>query len=321
MHSSDISCLKRETAVISAAAPYVLGLVLFAFSAGTTADSNREIAERTTPLVIAKSQQPISRAERTVHAALVPGGPAKASEEVTGSLHLASFNPSDFSVGNADEADVSKPRLLDDTGVIFPKVNRARKGGLLVPRKKIAAARRVPAGEINQLAFAAPDSDSVDSMAAFGGNAKSSEKVPSLERRALDNPKDALQCLAKAIYFEARGEPVKGQVAVAQVVMNRVKHWFYPNDVCGVVFQNEHWRNKCQFSFACDGRSDRPRAKIAWARALTLAKKVLDGKAYLKGVGTATHYHANYVRPRWIRDMRRVDRIGRHIFYNVRRWS
>lgn len=149
-------------------------------------------------------------------------------------------------------------------------------------------------------------------------------QVPAVEAAAKEAEKasrEALRCLATAVYFEARGEPEKGQVAVAQVVLNRVEHWFYPDDICSVVFQQQHMRNQCQFSFACDGRSDRPRSKVAWARALKVAKRVLNKEVYLEGVGRATHYHANYVRPYWLRDMRKVDRIGRHIFYRVRWWS
>lgn len=134
-----------------------------------------------------------------------------------------------------------------------------------------------------------------------------------------------LKCLATAIYFEARGEPEEGQLAVAQVVLNRVKNPTYPNTVCGVVYQNKTKRNRCQFSFACDGRPDRITDKGAWAKAETLAKKSVDDQAttFLEEVGSATHYHATYVRPRWAGRMTRTDKIGRHIFYNTRRggWS
>ncbi|MGI9386718.1 MAG: cell wall hydrolase [Methyloligellaceae bacterium] len=122
-------------------------------------------------------------------------------------------------------------------------------------------------------------------------------------------------CLAKAIYFESRGEPVHGQLAVAQVVMNRVRESYYPKTICGVVFEGAHRRNKCQFSFACDGRKDVPRSKRLWRLAKSLAKKTMDGDVWLKDVGHASHYHATYVRPRWIKYMRRIKRIGVHVFY------
>lgn len=128
----------------------------------------------------------------------------------------------------------------------------------------------------------------------------------------------AEQCLAEAIYFEARGEPKEGQYAVAQVVMNRVRSGYYPADVCGVVYQNAHRRNACQFSFACDHIPDRVTNKHAWNVAAAIARDVTRNGAWLPEVGDSTHYHATYVRPRWIRDMVKEDRIGRHIFYRVR---
>lgn len=131
----------------------------------------------------------------------------------------------------------------------------------------------------------------------------------------------AQNCLATAIYFEARGEEEEGQIAVAQVIINRVRSPYYPKDVCSVVYQNAARRNACQFSFACDGHVDRVNDRSSWEQALTLAQKVLDAEAWLPDVGNATHYHANYVRPRWVRDMVKKDRIGRHIFYRVRWWS
>lgn len=124
-------------------------------------------------------------------------------------------------------------------------------------------------------------------------------------------------CLAQSIYFEARGETVMGQAAVAQVVLNRVKNPAYPKSICGVVYQNEKWRNRCQFSFACDGRPERVRSQSAWKRAKQLARDVTNGKVWLKAVGDSTHYHATYVKPRWSRYMKRTDRIGRHIFYRT----
>ena len=134
-------------------------------------------------------------------------------------------------------------------------------------------------------------------------------------------PRKEHECLATAIYHEARGEPIRGQIAVAQVVLNRVKSEFYPDTICGVVFQNDHWRNRCQFSFACDGRSDDWRDRRSWAIAMDIADKVANGEAYLTDVGQATHYHADYVNPRWNRSMNRVSRIGRHIFFRVPGWS
>ena len=125
-------------------------------------------------------------------------------------------------------------------------------------------------------------------------------------------------CLARGIYFEARGESELGQAAVAQVILNRVLNPAYPSTICGVVYQNKKWRNRCQFSFACDGIRDRIRSQRAWKMAQKVAKGVSNGDIWLDDVGDATHYHANYVRPRWARTMKRTDRIGRHIFYRTK---
>jgi hypothetical protein len=126
------------------------------------------------------------------------------------------------------------------------------------------------------------------------------------------------RCLAEAIYFEARSEPEKGQAAVAQVVLNRVRSGLYPATVCGVVFQNRNRHDACQFSFACDGRALRVTEPEAWRTAVRIARNVIDGATYVAGIGDATHYHANYVRPRWARYLEKTDVIGHHIFYQLR---
>jgi spore germination cell wall hydrolase CwlJ-like protein len=128
---------------------------------------------------------------------------------------------------------------------------------------------------------------------------------------------DEQQCLATGIYFEARGEPLKGQAAVAQVILNRVRNPAYPKTICGVVYQNEDWRNACQFSFACDNRKDRVNSAYHWQIARQIAMAVTAGKIWLPEVGSATHYHAVYVRPKWAAGMEKVGRIGMHIFYRT----
>ena len=125
-------------------------------------------------------------------------------------------------------------------------------------------------------------------------------------------------CLAQAVYFEARSEPEEGQAAVAQVILNRVKSGLYPSSVCGVVFQNRQRYKACQFTFTCEGKSLRVTDHESWGTASRIAKEVLEGKTYLAEVGAATHYHANYVRPSWARRLKKMDVIGRHIFYKLR---
>jgi spore germination cell wall hydrolase CwlJ-like protein len=131
----------------------------------------------------------------------------------------------------------------------------------------------------------------------------------------------AQHCLAQAVYFEARNEPARGQMAVAQVVLNRVFSPYYPKDVCSVVYQNAHHFLGCQFTFACDGKPESIREFGAWARANRIAHEALDAKIWLPDVAKATHYHASYVRPGWIRDMRVMVRYGLHTFYRPRNWG
>lgn len=133
--------------------------------------------------------------------------------------------------------------------------------------------------------------------------------------------KRAQNCLARAVYFEARNQPYRGQVAVAQVVMNRVFSGIYPRDVCGVIYQNAHHRFACQFTFACDGKPDIITERRPWYRAERIARLTLDGKLYVRAVGTATHYHATYVHPYWVHEMRRYAREGIHLFYRPRAWG
>ena len=126
--------------------------------------------------------------------------------------------------------------------------------------------------------------------------------------------RDQYRCLAQAIYFEARGEPIEGQVAVAQVVMNRLSDPRYPHTICGVVYQNETRRHRCQFSFACDGKSDRPRDGIAWMRAKYIATLAMNGMLE-NVVGDSTHYHATYSHPGWANELSPTVTVGRHMFY------
>jgi spore germination cell wall hydrolase CwlJ-like protein len=160
---------------------------------------------------------------------------------------------------------------------------------------------------------------------ASKGEVTGADKHPQspAERLGLDGKTRAKaeKCLANAVYFEARGESVRGQIAVAQVVLNRVFSGYYPDTVCGVVYQNAHRRDACQFSFACDGVPERVDEPEAWTRAKQIAHGALDGKLWLPDVGKATHYHAYWVHPWWVRTMHKLDKIGVHTFYRPRRWG
>ncbi len=151
------------------------------------------------------------------------------------------------------------------------------------------------------------------------GRAKTpAERLGLLEPKAREKQE---KCLANAVYFESRGEAVRGQIAVAQVVMNRVFSGFYPTTVCGVVYQNAHRRLACQFTFACDGIPDVVREPDMWERARKIAKATLDGRLWLPEVGKSTHYHAYWVRPSWVHEMRKMYKTGVHTFYRPRNWG
>lgn len=126
----------------------------------------------------------------------------------------------------------------------------------------------------------------------------------------------AVDCLTAAVYYEARSEPADGQRAVAQVVLNRVRHPAFPNSVCGVVYQGSSRSTGCQFSFTCDGSMTHPREPGAWARAREIAEAALGGYVYAP-IGLATHYHTTAIHPWWASSMTRAVTVGSHIFY---RW-
>jgi hypothetical protein len=166
--------------------------------------------------------------------------------------------------------------------------------------------------------------DGVTAGETIAGKGDTSRMQSPAERLSLlGKPRaKAEKCLADAVYFEARGEPLKGQEAVAQVVMNRVFSGFYPNDVCSVVYQNANRHLACQFTFACEGkdlsRIDEP---DMWSQAKQIAKDTLDGKIWLADVGHATHYHAYWVHPSWVNEMKKMLKLGVHTFYRPRAWG
>src|SRR5258707_1489021 len=138
--------------------------------------------------------------------------------------------------------------------------------------------------------------DSGESIAAKGEvNTDNQRAKRPAERLGLFDEKSRAKsekCLAEAVYFEARGEAVRGQIAVAQVVMNRAFSGFYPSTVCGVGYQNKHRHLACQFTFACDRGADVVREPDMWDRARKIANSILDGPIRLPEVGQSTHYPA-----------------------------
>jgi len=140
------------------------------------------------------------------------------------------------------------------------------------------------------------------------------EAMSMTEGRVAQISRDEARCLSQAVYFEARSEPLEGQLAVAQVVLNRVESPYWPNTICGVVFQNERMRHRCQFSFACDGLTDSPYNRRAWRTAETIAAVALHD-LWDDVTDGATHYHADYVQPDWRKMMHPTVAYGRHQFY------
>lgn len=131
-------------------------------------------------------------------------------------------------------------------------------------------------------------------------------------------------CMAQNVYYEARGSNLADMYAVADVVLNRAKDTRYPNTVCDVVRQGEKHasgkmkRNRCQFSWYCDGKSDWPTNNDAWVKAQNVAYLIMYTSQHRGITEGATHYHADYVKPRWASSLQLVGRIGDHIYY---RWS
>ena len=133
---------------------------------------------------------------------------------------------------------------------------------------------------------------------------------------SLPVPKSSKQmsCLAEALYFEARGEPIKGQLAVGEVVLNRVEDPRYPDSICKVVNQGTGRRFACQFTYTCDGKLETVFERDAYAISLKISKILLTtyDRKLTKG---STHYHSNYVNPKWSKNFERITKYGRHIFY------
>ncbi len=167
--------------------------------------------------------------------------------------------------------------------------------------------------------------DSGESIATKGEvNADNQREKTPAERLGLLDAKaraKSEKCLAEAVYFEARGEAVRGQIAVAQVVLNRAFSGFYPTTVCGVVYQNKHHHLACQFTFACDNVADVVREPDMWDRAKRIAKAMLDGQLWLPEVAKSTHYHAYWVHPSWVSEMKKTYKFGVHTFYRPRAWG
>jgi hypothetical protein len=141
--------------------------------------------------------------------------------------------------------------------------------------------------------------------------------LPAVTVTNLISHQSAVDCLTAAIYYEAASETATGQRAVAQVVLNRMRHPAYPKSVCGVVYEGSERRTGCQFSFTCDGSLARTPSRSGWDRARGIALAALAGYVE-RSVGTATHYHTTWVVPYWAWSLDKITVVGAHIFY---RWK
>lgn len=205
--------------------------------------------------------------------------------------------------------------LLHEVEPVSPK------GGLIEAEGAVRVASK---GDFVTTMTLAPREDSMSAMVRLP-ETPSLSKLEESFRLGREQKKAVLEkrrtrlaeqrCLATAIYFEARSESEEGQLAVARVILNRVKDPQYPKSVCGVIYQGADRRNSCQFSFACDGRVDQPKTRQAWAKAQRVAARAMAGQDDIEIISTATHYHADYVQPSWANAMKRLVKIGRHIFY------
>jgi spore germination cell wall hydrolase CwlJ-like protein len=154
------------------------------------------------------------------------------------------------------------------------------------------------------------DAASISALPSLGGVAQ-----PFMMNPASADFSRALKCMTDAIYYEAANEPDVGQRAVAQVILNRMRHPTYPNTVCGVIYQGSERRTGCQFSYACDGSMARVPDRFSWDRARRVAMAALTGSVFAP-VGMATHYHTAQVYPYWAPSLHFIGQIGAHRFYS-----
>lgn len=181
---------------------------------------------------------------------------------------------------------------------------------------KVADISAMNVDDKTQIVVAGEDAQSRNAAIPLSGLAL--EKPARLALRKSEKAYDAaLKCLSQAVYYEAAVEPMQGRRAVAQVVINRMRHPAYPASICGVVYQGAQRRTGCQFSFTCDGSLLRKPAGRTWQEAEQVARDALAGHIE-KSVGTATHYHADYVLPKWAFSLGKMEQLGRHIFYRFK---
>jgi hypothetical protein len=222
--------------------------------------------------------------------------------------------------------DRAQPASREEAASVFFAAKPLAPAEALAPWKPGEAPAIARGGDIKLAALSPPSivAKEGQSIAAKGVvTGEDARPISPAERLKLTGAARAKaeKCLANAVYFESRDEPVRAQIAVAQVVLNRVFSPFYPKTVCDVVYQNAGRHLACQFTFACDGKPDVVTEPDAWERAKKIARDTLDGKLWMPDVAKSTHYHDWWARPNWIGEMRRMDRLGGLIFYRPRNWG
>ncbi len=222
--------------------------------------------------------------------------PAEEEVLIEGPVHDLDIKRSALALPSADDFNFETPSATPMPGEVVapqapPQVASLDAGQTIAPKGEVTGAGKRPRTPAERLSL-----------------------------NAISRPKSE-KCLAEAIYFESRGEVKRGQIAVAQVVMNRVFSGYYPTNVCGVVYQNSHRKLACQFTFACDGIPDVVTEPDMWTQANEIARDMLDGKLWLSEIGHSTHYHAYWVHPSWVNEMRKLYKIGVHSFYRPRNWG
>jgi spore germination cell wall hydrolase CwlJ-like protein len=288
--------------------------VLGAKTAAAPLDPELQEALSTPPLApydasLSLEAQPLDDMKAAPGAPAIPLAPARSRDGF--SVKTASLFFGSTSLGGPVES-IERWQPGEEPMIVMP-------GALSDPDMKVVVSLPPAADERSKAAA------SGESVAVKGEvNTDNQRAKTPAERLGLFDQKTRARsekCLAEAVYFEARGEAVRGQIAVAQVVMNRTFSGFYPTTVCGVVYQNKHRHYACQFTFACDNVADVVREPGMWERAKKIAKAVLDGQLWLPEVGKSTHYHAYWVRPSWVHEMKKMYKFGVHTFYRPRAWG
>ena len=286
-----------------------------AIPAGKPAPLDPELAEALSAPPLAQydvsmslEAQPSDDLKVAPGAASIALGPARPRDGF--SVKTASLFFGSSSIGAAESMERWQPG--EEPVIVMP-------GAVADPDMKVMASLPPVANEPSRAA------ESGVSIAAKGEVNSNNQHIKTpAERLGLFDEKaraKSEKCLAEAVYFEARGEAVRGQIAVAQVVLNRAFSGFYPSTVCAVVYQNKHRHLACQFTFACDNVADVVREPAMWDRAKKIAKAMLDGQLWLPEVAKSTHYHAYWVRPSWVHEMKKMYKYGVHTFYRPRAWG